>query len=336
MSKRFIMLLGTALILCILAACSNTPAKQEETSAKNTAETSTETSAENTGKSETRVVKDMFGEVTIPVKPKALLVSSSNYAEFLIEMGVTPQFALVVPDIEPDYRSPYLEEHGVEMIKNKQYEFNYEQLLSYSPDLIIVPGQGMEQKTYDELSKVAPTVAIDANSGMHNAMGQLAELFDKKAESDKVLAAFDQKAKEAKQKIQQAIGEKTVLVLRVEPNRYRYLGPKADDDVSRFFYETLGLKSPEIFKDSTDWFTPFSLEILPDIKADYIFLEKRSMEDFDSSDSLKELEDNSLWRNMDAVKNNHVFPLRTNDYIQAKGPIGTSMLIDYIVEKLVP
>ncbi|WP_052350669.1 ABC transporter substrate-binding protein [Paenibacillus gorillae] len=330
MFKRSMLLLGAVFILIIAAACSNTPVKQEQ----NQEQVKEETPAAN--QSETRVVKDMFGEVTIPVKPKNLLVSSSNYAEYLIEMGVAPQYALVVPEIEPDYRKPYMEKNGVELITTQQYDFNFEKLLSLSPDLIIVPGQGMEKNVYDELSKIAPTVALDANSGMHVAMSKLAELFDKKAESDKVLAEFDKKAAEAKEKIHQAIGDKTVLVLRVEPRRYRYLGPKSEDDVSKFFYETLGLKSPDLIKDSTEWFTPLSLELLPEINPDYVFLEKRSMENYDSSDSLKELEDSSLWKHLAAVKNNGVFPLRTNDFIQAKGPIGTSMLIDYIVEKLVP
>ncbi|MBP1993011.1 ABC transporter substrate-binding protein [Paenibacillus eucommiae] len=324
MSRRFILLFGTALLAIILVACSNSSDKKQATS------------TEDPEKPATRVVKDIFGDVTIPANPKNILVSNSSYAEYLIEMGVTPQLVLVVPEIEPDYRAPYLQEHGVEMIENAQYEYNYEQLLGLSPDLIIASGRGMETKVYEELSKVAPTIALTSGIGMHDAMPKLAELFDKKEQSEKVLAEFDQKAKAAKEKIHQAIGDKTVLVLRVEPKRYRYLGAKADDDVSRFFYETLGLKIPEIFKDTTEWFTPFSLEILPDIKADYIFVEKRSMENYDSSESLKELEENPLWKGLDAVKNNHVFPLRTNDYISAKGPIGTSLLIDYIVEKLVP
>ncbi|OBZ18087.1 hypothetical protein A8L34_00405 [Bacillus sp. FJAT-27264] len=325
MARRLSKLLGTALLVVVLAACSNESSKKEEVSAEAPA-----------SQSETRVVSDAFGNVTIPVHPKNLLVTSSSYAEDLIEMGITPQLAVVVPEIEPDYRTPYLEKHGVKTISQAQYEYNFEQLLSLSPDMIVTSGEGMEAKVYDELSKIAPTVAIKAGVGVHDAMKELGVLFDKEAEVDKVLTTLDQKASEAKDKIHQAIGDKTVLVLRVEPTRYRYLGPKADDDVSRFFYQTLGLKSPEVTKNSDVWFTQFSLEILPEIKPDYIFLETRSMVDYDSTQSLGELEDNPLWKGLSAVKKNHVFPLRTNDYIQAKGPIGTGMLIDYIVEKLVP
>lgn len=328
MSKRLFTFIGTLLLVVTLAACSRESGKLEESS--------NEGQGTNQTNSETRVVEDSFGEVTIPVHPKNMLITSSSYAEDLIEMGITPQISVIVPEIEPDYRTPYLKEHGVKVISQTQYEYNFEQLLSLSPDLIITPGEGMEAKVYGELSKIAPTVALKAGAGLHDAMRELGVLFNKEAEADKILKAFDQKTSEAKDNIHQAIGDKTVLVLRVEPTRYRYLGPKAEDDVSQFFYQTLGLKSPELIKDSKDWFTPFSLEILPDLDPDYIFLEKRSMVDYDSTESMSELESNPLWKGMKAVKNNHVFPLRTNDYIQAKGPIGSGMLVDYIVGKLVP
>ncbi|MDH6369314.1 iron complex transport system substrate-binding protein [Paenibacillus sp. PastF-3] len=333
MSKRIFTLIGITLLVFVLAACSKSANKPEEAS------TDQKVSNNQTNVSddkETRVVSDIFGDVTIPANPKNILVTSSSYAEDLIEMGIIPQASVVVPEIEPDYRTPYLEQHGVELISQTQYEYNLEQLLSLSPDMIITPGEGLDTKVYDELSKIAPTVALKAGVGVHDAVKELAVLFNKETEADKLLTALDQKASEAKDKIHQAIGDKTVLVLRVEPSRYRYLGPKADDDVSEFFYKTLGLNSPEVTKDSDVWFTQFSLEILPDIKPDYIFLETRSMVDLDSSESLAELEKNPLWKSLKAVKNNDVFPIRTNDYIQAKGPIGTSKLIDYIVEKLVP
>jgi iron complex transport system substrate-binding protein len=317
------MLLGTALLAFVLVACSNSSNKKEGSS------------VENKEKNETRVIEDIFGDVTIPTISKNMLVMNSSYAEYLIEMGITPQMVLFVPELEPTFRASYFKKHGVEMIESMQYKQNYEQLLSLSPDLIVTQGEGMETKVYEELSKIAPTVAVNAGPGMYDAMPKLADLFDKKVESEKVFAEFDEKAEKAKEEIHQAIGDKTVLVLRVEPKQYRYLGSQADGG-SKFFYQTLGLKIPEIFKDTKKWFTPFSLEILPDIKPDYIFLEERTMQNYDSSESLKKLEENSLWKKMDAVKNNHVFPLSTNDFVQGEGPVGSSLLIDYIVEKLVP
>ncbi len=282
----------------VLGACS---------SASNAANTGAEKAAnEGTTANVSKTVHDTFGDVVIPAEPKNLLVTNSSYAEYLIEMGIVPQMVLMTFEVEPEYRAPYFEKHGVKMIESDQYQYNYEQLLALSPDLILTQGGGMEKTVYDELSKIAPTVALNTNSEMEAAMPLMAELFDKTAESAKVLAENEEKVEQAKTKIAQAIGDKTVLVLRVESTRYRYLGSKAGDS-SKFFYQTLGLHIPEIFKDSEDWFTPFSLEILPDIKPDYIFLEERALKGYDASQSLKDLENNPLWQNMDAVKNGHVF-----------------------------
>lgn len=324
MSRRFkgfgMVLLALSLVL---SACSGTSDKEVEASAK------------TVGKNETKVVRDQFGEVTIPTNPQHMLVLDSIYAEYLIEMGVTPQMVIFVPEIEPDYRAPYFEEHGVQMIEAEQYQYNYEQLLTLSPDMIVSAGVGMEQGVYDELSKIAPTVAMDSNSEMQMAMPKLAAVFDKTEESAKVLAEFDEKAKQAQEKIAHAIGDKTVLVLRVEHNRYRFMGPKGGSS-SVFFYETLGLNSPEVIKDSTDWFSQFSLEFLPEMNPDYIFLEDRTLKGYDTKESMDNLKESKVWASLNAVKDNHVFPLKTSDFVTGVGPIGSAKLLDYVVEKLVP
>ncbi|RAJ03133.1 iron complex transport system substrate-binding protein [Paenibacillus pabuli] len=324
MSRRFkgfgMVLLALSLVI---SACSGTSDKEVEASAR-TAE-----------KNETKVVRDQFGEVMIPTNPQNMLVLDSIYAEYLIEMGVTPQMVIFVPEIEPDYRASYFEEHGVQMIEAEQYQYNYEQLLTLSPDMIVSAGVGMEQGVYDELSKIAPTIALDSNSEMQIAMPKLAAVFDKTEESAKVLAEFDEKAKQAQEKIAQAIGDKTVLVLRVEHNRYRFMGPKGGSS-SVFFYETLGLNSPEVIKDSTDWFSQFSLEFLPEMNPDYIFLEDRTLKGYDTKESMDNLKESKVWASLNAVKDNHVFPLKTSDFVTGVGPIGSAKLLDYVVEKLVP
>ncbi|WP_254438296.1 ABC transporter substrate-binding protein [Paenibacillus sp. DCT19] len=240
-----------------------------------------------------------------------------------------------VPEIEPDYRAPYFEEHGVQMVQSEQYQFNYEQLLGLAPDLIIMRGAGMEQAVYDELSKIAPTLAMDTNYEMNLAMPKLAAIFNKTEEANQLLVEFDEKAKLAREKIANGIGDKTVLVLRVESDRYRFMGPKAANS-SVFFYDTLGLNSPEVIKDSDVWFNPFSLEFLSEMNPDYIFLEDRSLKGYDTKQSMENLKESIVWTNLDAVKNDRVYPLKTSDFTSGVGPIGSVKLMDYVVEKLVP
>ncbi|WP_440111456.1 ABC transporter substrate-binding protein [Paenibacillus sp. QZ-Y1] len=215
MSRRFTRLNVMLLVLSLVLAAFSSGSEKEA-----------DAISEDTGTNATKVVRDLFGDVTIPVKPQNMLVMDSIYAEYLIEMGVKPQMVAFVPEIEPEYRAPYFEEHTVQMVQSEQYQYNYEQLLALSPDMIVTMGAGMEQSVYDELSKIAPTVALDANAEMDEAMPKLAAIFDKQAESAQALAEFNEKAKQAREQIAQAIGNKTVLVLRVEHNRYRFMGPK--------------------------------------------------------------------------------------------------------------
>ncbi|KGP85051.1 MULTISPECIES: ABC transporter substrate-binding protein [unclassified Paenibacillus] len=324
MSRRFKSFGMVLLVLSlVLSACSGTSNKEAGAS------------TEDRGSNETKVVRDQFGEVTIPAHPQNMLVFDSIYAEYLIEMGVIPQMVIFVPEVEPEYRASYFEGHGVQMIEAEQYQYNYEQLLALSPDMIITVGEGMDKGAYDELTKIAPTVALESNSEMKQAMPKLATLFDKTEESVKVLAEFDEKAKQAQQKIAQAIGDKTVLVLRVEHNRYRFMGPKGGSS-SVFFYDILGLNSPEVIKDSTDWFSQFSLEFLPEMNPDYIFLEDRTLKGYDTKESMDNLKESKVWASLNAVKDNHVFPLKTSDFVTGVGPIGSAKLLDYVVGKLVP
>ncbi|MFX3646703.1 MAG: ABC transporter substrate-binding protein [Paenibacillus sp.] len=338
MSRRFKGLAIMLLVISImLAACSG--GTTEENVTTGTAGTPTEGAAstpeEAANESGTKVVQDQFGEVTIPTHPQNLVVFDSIYAEYLIEMGVTPQIVLLTPEVEAEYRPDYLKEHGVQIIEVEQYQYNYEQLLALSPDMILAAGEGMEQGVYDELSKIAPTVALDANSEMKRAMPKLAAIFDKTEESAKVLAEFDEKASQGKEKIAAALGDKTVLVLRVEHNRYRFMGPKGGSS-SVFFYDILGLNSPEAIKNSTDWFSQFSLEFLPEMNPDYIFLEDRTLVGYDTKKSMEDLKASQVWSNLEAVKNDHVFPLKTSQFVSGVGPIGSVKLMDYVVGKLVP
>lgn len=91
-----------------------------------------------------------------------------------------------------------------------------------------------------------------------------------------------------------------------------------------------------MLKDNNEWFTPISLEVLPDIDADHIFVEQRQMQNYSSEQSMKDLENSPMWQAMDAVKIGNVYPLKTADYVVGEGLIGSPLFLDYLVEKLVP
>lgn len=314
------------LVALTLVACSSTN-KESGNEAKDQEEKSEST---------THVVKDAYGDVTIPNEPKNMLVLSSNYAENLIEIGVTPQMVTVVEEIEPEYRFKLFNDNNVKIIPTVQYEDNLEVILEAAPDVIIAQGAAIDAKKYEALSKIAPTVAVEAGVAIDEYVPVLGELFNKEKEAELALKKFREKIEETKEKLQNAIGDEKILVLRVEQNQYRVLGTEKGSPGSDMLYTQLGLNIPTMLKDNNDWFTPISLEVLPEIDADHIFVEQRQMQNYSSEQSMKDLENSSMWQAMDAVKAGNVYPLKTADYVVGEGLVGSPLFLDYLVERLVP
>ncbi|MFF2886103.1 ABC transporter substrate-binding protein [Paenibacillus sp. NPDC057967] len=284
----------------------------------------------------TRVVKDVYGEVTIPAEPKNMLVLRSNYAENLIKIGVIPQMVTIIEEIEPEYRFKLFNDNHVKIIPTKQYEENFEVILEAAPDLIIAEGPAIDAVAYEGLSKIAPTVAVDAGVAIQDFVPVLGKLFDKEKEAELALEKFREKIEDTKEKLHNAIGDEKILVLRVEQKQYRVLGTEKGSPGSDMLYTQLGLNIPTKLKDHNDWFTPISLEVLPELDADHIFVEQRQMQNYSSEQSMKDLENSPMWQAMDAVKAGNVYPLKTADYVVGEGLVGSPLFLDYLVEKLVP
>jgi iron complex transport system substrate-binding protein len=323
--RKSMLYIASMLLVLALAACSNS----------NQGNAGVAKDELNKSESTTRVVKDAYGDVTIPTHPKNMLVLNSNYAENLIELGVVPNMVTLVKEIEPAYRPKLFEENKVKMIPVQQYEENIEVILEAAPDLIIADNGAIDAKRYEQLSQIAPTVAVDAGGSINEFVPVLGKLFNKEKQAEAALQKFRTKIEETKEKLHDAIGDEKILVLRVEQKQYRVLGTEKGSPGSDVLYHQLGLNIPTKLKDNQDWFTPISLEVLPELDADHIFVEKRQMQNYSSEQSMKDLENYPLWKSMAAVKKGNVYPLKTADFVVGEGLIGTPLFLDYLVEKLV-
>lgn len=330
MSKRLFTLLGLLLLLFSLAACTNRndndhTNKEEVEKAENIEETNKEVEPLTT------IVTDAFGEVEMPTNPERMLVTSPRYAEVLIELGIIPHMVLFTNGIEPEYRLQLLEEHGVEIIELAQFEQNFEKLVSLNPDFIITSGIAMETSIYEKYTKIAPTYAAHSGYEMKDFIDEFATLFHKEVEAEAMLATYNQKINTTKETLRQQIEGKTILVLRVEPKDYRYLGYDSGG-LSDLLYRQLGFDMPENLKAGERWFNSFSIEILPESNPDFILLERRAIEDENSDEYYNDLLTNILWKNLDAVQNNRVFSVETKEIIESQGPIGYNLLMDHLIE----
>jgi len=111
-------------------------------------------------------IEHVFGETEIAEKPERIVTIGWYSQDVAAALGVVP---VGVEDLswgDVDTYLPWfadkvedLGEELPEVLKlNDSYDFDYEQILALDPDVILALHSGIDEKTYDRLSEIAPTV----------------------------------------------------------------------------------------------------------------------------------------------------------------------------------
>lgn len=155
-------------------------------------------------------IKHALGEAVINEKPERIVTIGQGSAEIAISLGHTP-VAIQSYSWGSD-ESGYLpwikeavEKKGDQL--PEQFEgddaLSAEKLLTYKPDIILAPWSGITQEQYDQLSKIAPTVAYEKEPWTITWEQQvdviakaLGETDKAQAVKDEVHAAFNENAEE--------------------------------------------------------------------------------------------------------------------------------------------
>lgn len=99
---------------------------------------------------------------------------------------------------------------------------------------------------------------------------------------------------------------------------------------AQILYDDLGLTPPEMATVSSDTSTMISLEVMPDLEADHLFL----LQDDTNLDLTASFQASSVWQGLDAVKNDHIYEKNTGLWIGYYGPIAINLVVDQIAEEL--
>jgi len=293
MKRRFLywptlMIVASLLLVAGLAGCQN------ETSNKG------KHAAANSTKSEgTRIVKDAFGEVEIPKKPKR--VAAIYMEDYLKALGVDP----VVQWYHPSWgKQDYLKLTAPEF----DVTGNIEALLAQKPDLIIVDG-AVDAAKYKQYSKVAPTYRLPEEilDDPMKITKTIGDLLGESKKADEVMKQYQTKVAQTKAALKKAIGNQTVAVVRLNigENTLALFGTK-NNYIGNIYHE-LGLTPPPMAKNMKDFQEILSEEALPQLGADHIILFP-SNGYWDSKENKASIEflENSMWQSVPAVKKGNV------------------------------
>ena len=276
----------------------------------------------------TVTVTDVRGEVEIPANPKRIVDLSGN-SDILSILGYKVVGTANSDAYDYTKFPSYLEDtlSGAEILGySMQDTMDVEAVMNLNPDLIVI--STVQEKMYDALSEIAPTVMIQLEAlNWKEDVRALGKVFGKEDVANEWIANYEAKAKEAGDKIKAKYGDDTTyLSFLASGGQFFVFDGAGFGDV---LYKDMGLAKPEGMPEQTDISLPVvTYEGLAAIKADYIFA-------IATDEDLAQLEANSIWNNLPAVKNGNVVILESSPYFnQGYSPIGREKLVDEIGDML--
>ncbi|MCA0754183.1 ABC transporter substrate-binding protein [Paenibacillus sp. N4] len=308
-----------------LAACG--AGKTNEGAGNSTgSSTATEAPAAGNETSERKLTDAIGNEVTIPANPQRII--ATYLEDYLVALGVKPVAQWSVANGKQEYLQEQLGD-----IPTIAYDLPFEAVTSFNPDLLIIGSNSMvEGDKYSQYSKIAATYTLgDEISGdWRKALLKIGEVLGKSDEAQKVLDAYEAKAKEAKAKLQAtAAGESVAAIWLVKKNFYVVSDKLSSGAV---LYQDLGLEAPAVVKEiaasGTGNWNAISLEKLAELDADHLILVNSDTDT--GSEALKD----PLWQSIPAVKNGNVYEFpRTSSWLYY-GPIASARMIDDVLETI--
>ena len=276
----------------------------------------------------TVTVTDVRGEVEIPANPKRIVDLSGN-SDILSILGYKVVGTANSDAYDYTKFPSYLEEtlSGAKILGySMQDTMDVEAVMNLNPDLIVI--STVQEKMYDALSEIAPTVMIQLEAlNWKDDVRALGKVFGKEDVANEWIANYEAKAKEAGDKIKAKYGDDTTyLSFLASGGQFFVFDGAGFGDV---LYKDMGLAKPVGMPKQTDISLPVvTYEGLAAIKADYIFA-------IATDEDLAQLEANSIWNNLPAVKNGNVVILESSPYFnQGYSPIGREKLVDEIGDML--
>ena len=277
---------------------------------------------------ETVELTHSLGTVTVVKNPQRVVALDYSALENLDYLGIKP---VAVPKNNlPGHLSKYKNDESIVDVGSIN-EVNLERVYEVQPDLIIMGGRLAE--SYDQLSAIAPVIyptVMDVNDfiiAFESNLDDLALLFDKQDEVDKVKSELRDKIENAKEVIAQS-DEKALILLH---NRGRF---SAYGSGSRFgiIHDVLGVTEAAGGLSVHRHGNPVSSEFIQKANPDIIFVVDRSRV-VEREDTNKEEIENLLIKQTNAARNGKIYYLNPDVWYLAGGGVkSVDIMIDEVLQ----
>ncbi|SFQ23042.1 ABC transporter substrate-binding protein [Tranquillimonas alkanivorans] len=276
------------------------------------------------GALQAREVTHAMGTTEVPDDPERVVILTNEGTEALLALGITPVGAVRSWTGDPWYDHIAGQMQDAEVVGTES-GVNLELVAALEPDLII--GNRMRQeKVYDQLSAIAPTVMSEQLRGDWQINFDLyAEALGLEEEGEQVIADYRQHVAD----LSDALGEATdeeVSVVRFLPGQIRIYQL---DSFSGVVLDQLGFERPEN-QDVDDFALRVGKESIPDMDGDRIFHFTYDTGDGEGAALAEEVLDDPLWQSLSAVQDGRVHAVDDAVWNTAGGVLAARLMLEDI------
>ncbi|PAE25648.1 iron-siderophore ABC transporter substrate-binding protein [Bacillus sp. 7894-2] len=318
--KSLLAILSVFTIL-FLAACGNS-SEQDEKADKEKEGTKTE----DTG----YTVEHAMGTTKLDKAPEKVVILTNEGTEALLSMGVTPVGAVQSWTGDPWYDHIADDMKDVQVVGTES-EVNVEAIAALQPDLII--GNKMRQeKIYDQLNDIAPTVFAETLRGDWKENFELyAKAINKEEEGKKVLADYDSRIEEIKTSLGDKLNQEVSIVRFMAGDVRIY----HKDSFSGVILDQIGLARPESQNVNDFAEKNATKERIPAMDGDVLFYFTYETGDGEANKLAKEWIEDPLFKNLKVAQEGNVHEVSDTIWNTAGGVIAANLLLDDIEKYLV-
>ncbi|MEO3946520.1 iron-siderophore ABC transporter substrate-binding protein [Gorillibacterium sp. CAU 1737] len=338
-TKSLTIFTACILLALLIAGCSSNKQGSGSTSPSPT-QAVAETSSSPTGEpgtaaaDDTRVVKHALGEASIKGTPLRVVTLFQGATDAAVALGIKPVGAVESWLEQPFYQYLRSDLEGVTVV-GEETQPNLEEINKLKPDLIIASAVRHE-KIYEQLSQIAPTVVLPNVYQFKETTKMMGQALNKQAEADQLLANWDSRVADFKQKIVAKLGDKwplkvSVLNFRADHARI-YVTGYAGDILNELGFTRTDALQKEVDKGGivlklTD------KESIPTMNADvsFYFLTDPGNE-AGVQKTFEEWTAHPLWKTLDSVKNNQMFKVDEVIWNMGGGILAANKMLDQLYE----
>lgn len=292
---------------------------------------------------DTRTVDSVYGQVELPANPQRLVPGYTTEMDYALVLGIpmaagtgsrggNQPFAEYQREAYPD-RLDDLE-------KVVTYpEANYEQIAAANPDCILDQVAADDESRYERLSEIAPTFVFQdyedveklkfGRPDWRGSLREVGQAFGAPEAAEEHIADYEARVEELRGPLAERWSGATFAAVLPWTDYFLVWGREVQ--AHQILFDDLGLKPATVINPNN---TELSLEALPDIDADVLFLGLSPKED--SLERDREVAapylDSPLWQKIPAVQKDQVYEF--DQELIYTGPLTATAFLDYVEQTL--